>query len=126
MDDGDQRRTLVALGYATCACDRGLDHGHKGMACGLCASPFSAGTVSVTHHADTSALKRQLREALAALLDAGVVDRPGSRVTAMQAVQRTVLHATDEAYLDLDRSSAGIFCLKGLRSSLRELRVSAG
>lgn len=48
------------------------------------------------------------------------------RILAMLSLRRFVKHFNDETFLNLETSILGQFCLKSLRSSLRELRIAAG
>lgn len=47
------------------------------------------------------------------------------RVTAMTALRRLATHSKDPAFLDLESSSVGLWCMKSLSSSNRELRIAA-
>lgn len=49
-----------------------------------------------------------------------------SRVLAMLALRRYVAHSQSSAILDLQVSVLGMWCLKSLKSSVRELRIAAG
>jgi len=48
------------------------------------------------------------------------------RVAAMIALRRLIRHTENVSYLDLGSSYLGQWCLQSLRSSQRELRISAG
>jgi len=48
------------------------------------------------------------------------------RVAAMVSLRKLIMHTENVAYLDLAQSYLGQWCLQSLRSSLRELRISAG
>ncbi len=48
------------------------------------------------------------------------------RIAAMLALRKLIMHTDNTAYLDLTQSYLGQWCLQSLRSSLRELRISAG
>lgn len=48
------------------------------------------------------------------------------RVQAMIALRHFVVHFRDSEFLDLETSKLGQWCLKSLRSSMRELRIAAG
>ncbi|KHO10999.1 hypothetical protein MAA_11390 [Metarhizium robertsii ARSEF 23] len=48
------------------------------------------------------------------------------RVAAMIALRRLVIHCEDAAFLNIETSVPGQWCLQSLNSSVRELRVAAG
>ncbi|KAK5991079.1 Protein kinase rad3-like protein, partial [Cladobotryum mycophilum] len=48
------------------------------------------------------------------------------RVAAMIALRRLILHCEDTAFLNLETSGPGQWCLQSLNSSIRELRIAAG
>ena len=51
---------------------------------------------------------------------------PRPRIAAMTTLRRLIMHTENAAYLDLANSYLAQWCLQSLRSSLRELRISAG
>jgi serine/threonine-protein kinase ATR len=48
------------------------------------------------------------------------------RVQGMLALHHFATHFKEGAFLDLETSTLGQWCLKSLRSSMRELRIAAG
>jgi serine/threonine-protein kinase ATR len=48
------------------------------------------------------------------------------RVQGMLALRHFAMHFKDGEFLDLETSKLGQWCLKSLRSSMRELRIAAG
>lgn len=48
------------------------------------------------------------------------------RVAALIAMKRLLSHFGNPIYLDISHSSIGRWCLQGLKSSIRDLRISAG
>lgn len=48
------------------------------------------------------------------------------RVAAILTMKRLLSHFENLAYLDISSSSFGRWCLQGLKSSMRDLRVAAG
>lgn len=44
----------------------------------------------------------------------------------MVCLRRLIVHADDQASLDLETSELGKWCLQSLQSSVRELRIAAG
>jgi serine/threonine-protein kinase ATR len=48
------------------------------------------------------------------------------RVLGMLALRAFVMHFKDSEFLNLETSNLGQWCLRSLRSSIRELRVAAG
>ena len=49
-----------------------------------------------------------------------------SRIAALLATRRLLTHSANVDRLDLSKSGLGQWCLKYLRSSLRDLRIAAG
>lgn len=48
------------------------------------------------------------------------------RVAALMAVKRFLSHFGNLAHLDITNSLFGRWCLQGLKSSMRDLRIAAG
>ncbi|OLN85738.1 Protein kinase rad3 [Colletotrichum chlorophyti] len=48
------------------------------------------------------------------------------RVVAMISMRRIIVHVIDKQHLDLETSPLGQWCLQGLHSSIRELRIASG
>lgn len=90
-----------------------------------------SGTLSVNHHTRASEWDEKHRN-LAYKLLVKLLDQPclqkskNLRVWSMIAVECICSHSTASKYLDLNISSAGKWCLQGLRSSAREVRIAAG
>lgn len=54
------------------------------------------------------------------------IDSRRSRVLATLAIKTFAVHFRNEKFLNLDTSELGQWCLRGLKSSMREMRIAAG
>lgn len=92
--------------------------------CSLCDAGNAVGLVKPTWDGKPS---EEIFLTILKLLEGNYVQgsaRP--RVAAMIALRRLIMHTQNVSYLDLGTSYLGQWCLQSLRSSLRELRISAG
>ncbi|KAJ2903302.1 uncharacterized protein MKZ38_010119 [Zalerion maritima] len=73
-----------------------------------------------------SQLKTMILELLSGLIEHPAFNESRKpRVVAMMVLRKVILHSEDVAFLDLETSTLGQWCLKSLHSSVRELRVAA-
>jgi serine/threonine-protein kinase ATR len=118
------------LGYVPCASagTLTLNYDREGNVsdrkCSVCESGGPASAVAANYD-DTLAA-----EAIATFVK--LIDLPDfeesrrPRVQAMLTLRHFAMHFKDREFLDLETSKLGQWCLKSLRSSMRELRVAAG
>lgn len=118
------------LGYVPCASagTLTLNYDREGNVsdrkCSVCESGSPTSSVAANYD-DTLAA-----EAIATFVK--LIDLPDfeesrrPRVQAMLTLRHFALHFKDREFLDLETSKLGQWCLKSLRSSMRELRVTAG
>lgn len=133
LSESDQCSVIDLLGYACCAADGATmlsfpkrNNKKKGdllIECPLCTSSCSLAR-------NQSCLDRDAKSSIAVAFNA-LVDLPDfngkrrPRVTAMLALRRLAAHSQDIWFLDLESSSIGLWCMKSLSSSNRELRLAA-
>ncbi|KKA30143.1 hypothetical protein TD95_002801 [Thielaviopsis punctulata] len=122
---------LEFLSHVVCAADETLDvetdpampHTVTAISCAYCLTPEVA---PLDDTPASAALKKQVLQALTTLVGSGQLDRPPRpRVVAMLALQKVAVHVHGEELYDLEKSALGLWCLKSLRSSVRELRIAA-
>jgi serine/threonine-protein kinase ATR len=129
LGDPNQCQLLLLLGYVCCATDGTLiiqstaSEQTPQFYCAYCSAEPE--TREVPKCIDSDA-KSAVLDSFKALVDTSSFNelrRP--RVEAMVVLRRLVRHSNDSAFLDLEFSSAGIWCMRSLHSSFRELRIAA-
>ena len=125
-----QCRSFDLIGLVACAGAGTLGGKHNTSAlashgtCSLCDTGSALGSTKSTWHGKPS---DEIFLTLLKLIEGKHVQvsaRP--RVAAMVALRRLIMHTENVSYLDLGNSYLGQWSLQSLRSSLRELRISAG
>lgn len=121
---------MKQLGYVPCASagTLTLSYDREGNACdrkcSICESWAPRNAVAANYD-DTLAA-----EAIATFVK--LIDMPDfeesrrPRVQAMATLRHFAMHFKDSEFLDLETSKLGQWCVKSLRSSMRELRIAAG
>ncbi|KAK9420883.1 putative Phosphatidylinositol 3 [Seiridium unicorne] len=130
LSDSDQCSVIDLLGYACCATDGAVTPD----------SPLGSNGASTLHCAicDSRNIWRQKTNCLDPVAKAAIleifkvlVDMPDfnglrrPRVIAMIGLRRLATHSQDPVLLDLESSSVGLWCMRSLSSSNRELRIAA-
>jgi serine/threonine-protein kinase ATR len=130
LSEPDQCSVVDLLGHISCATDGTLipepQLGTLGTATFQCVACRRDNLLR-------SKLTREDHVAKAMILTTfeALVDRPefnglrSPRVVAMNVLRRLTTHSQDANFLDLETSSLGLWCMKCLSSSNRELRISA-
>lgn len=95
------------------------------MSCSFCSGPSRhSGLPPEGTHARA---KKEAYTAFARLIELPVFQqcrRP--RVVAMMALRRFALHSIEPDFLNVQTSPLASWCVKSLKSSIRELRIAAG
>ena len=131
LSDDDQCSVYAVFGQMACAGARGLssplagnDKMHSLWQCSVCDVPQARRLSKETWEGSDS---EELFLVAAKLVKMQHLQRAtGPRVAAMAAIKRLLSHTKDVTYLDLNTSAFGQWCLRALRSSMRELRIAAG
>jgi serine/threonine-protein kinase ATR len=130
LSNADRCRAMRQLGYIPCASagTLTLNYDRDGNVyetrCSICESEGPASTVAANYDDALAA------EAIATFVK--LIDLPDfeesrkPRVQAMVTLRHFAMHFKDSEFLDLETSKLGQWCLKSLRSSMRELRIAAG
>jgi len=121
---------MKQFGYIPCASAGALmlNYDRKGnicdRKCSICESGGAAKAIETNYDHTLAA------EAIATFIK--LIDLPEfeesrrPRVQAMVTLRHFAMHFKDSEFLDLETSKLGQWCLKSLRSSMRELRIAAG
>ena len=131
VDDNKKSQVLELLGRAPCAADGTLVIDRTGpgeqpkMTCSFCSGPKRYGGLPPS---DANAKAKE--EAYAAF--ARLVGLPAfqeskrPRVVGMMALRSFALHSIEPEFLNVQTSPLASWCVKSLKSSVRELRIAAG
>lgn len=99
---------------------RGQVHNQE---CSVCDVAMEPRRTRSAEHSDMNGLVTTV-ENLIELTQKAKSRRP--RIAALLATRRLLTHSANLDRLDLSKSGLGQWCLKYLRSSLRDLRIAAG
>ena len=129
--EDDHVRAFSVIGQIACAMgakvpDSGIsgDSGLKQLRCTVCdVSMGSRRLINLCEHSDAEGLFNAIAN-LYQLAQKAKLNRP--RVAAIIAMKRLLSHFGNLAHLDVSNSSIGRWCLQGLKSSMRDLRIAAG
>ncbi len=131
LSEDDQAAAFSIMGRLSCAWANTLsgsmvqirEHAHK-QQCSICDVTMGPRrTSSFAEHSDMDGLFMAI-EKLIELTQKVKSRRP--RIAALLATRRLLTHSASVDRLDLSKSGPGQWCLKYLRSSLRDLRIAAG
>ena len=131
MNDDKKCEIVELLGRAPCAADGTLSFhtletkAQPTMSCSFCSGPKA--TTSLPPDCTNSRAKSEAYSAFARLIELPAFQqcrRP--RVVAMMALRRFILHSTEPAFLNIQGSPLASWCVRSLKSSIRELRIAAG
>ncbi|ETS84314.1 hypothetical protein PFICI_02339 [Pestalotiopsis fici W106-1] len=130
IGEKDQCTLLDLLGHACCATFDGFAIksllGKKGSStfqCRTCShNTMPQEKPSCCEPGARSSILAAFR-AVVDMPDFNVLRRP--RVAAMTTLRRLVTHSPDSDFLDLETSTIGLWCMKSLSSSNRELRIAS-
>ncbi|KAH6604197.1 hypothetical protein Trco_007643 [Trichoderma cornu-damae] len=123
----NQSQALDLLSRICCVVDNSTRTPSTGspsapITCPICDEGSSGLPAISSHNAKGEA--RQIFSKVIRLVSFSESRRP--RIAAMIALRRLILHCEDAAFLNLETSGPGQWCLQSLNSSIRELRISAG
>lgn len=130
LNNADRCRAMKQLGYIPCA-GAGtltLSYDRDGKICDRnCSICDSGRLVSVTAISYDEALAAEAIATFTRLIDLPDFEESRTpRIQAMLALRHFAMHFKESSFLDLETSMLGQWCLKSLRSSMRELRIAAG
>lgn len=130
LSEEDQSAAFSIMGRLSCAWantlsgstvpTRGQVHNQE---CSICDIAMEPRRTSIAEHPDMDGLVTTV-ENLIELTQKAKSRR--SRIAALLATRRLLTHSANVDRLDLSKSGLGQWCLKYLRSSLRDLRIAAG
>ncbi|KAJ4386405.1 serine/threonine-protein kinase M1 [Gnomoniopsis smithogilvyi] len=118
---------IELLTRLSCACDDTLILTRAGsgvIQCSFCSRQESSEPRPICRDTVTQSLVSIVFTKLVTL--ASFRESQRSRVVAMIALRRVILHSEDPELFDLEKSVLGQWCLQSLQSSVRELRIAAG
>ncbi|UKZ81191.1 hypothetical protein TrVFT333_008963 [Trichoderma virens FT-333] len=127
-NQSNQSLALDLLSRICCVVDNNtrmkgsLDSISAPITCPICDESASSAPKISSHNAKGEA--RQIFSKVVRLPSFSESRRP--RIAAMITLRRLILHCEDAAFLNLETSGPGQWCLQSLNSSIRELRISAG
>lgn len=130
LEEYQQILVLKLLGDMHCSngCSSETAKGinESSIRCEYCGKISSQGfTPSISDYSDDQSCLGQ--DILITLLESDTVQSSKYlRVKGMNAIRQAACHTRNASRLDLNESSVGKWCLQGLRSSFRELRIAAG
>ncbi|KAH6705183.1 protein kinase-like protein rad3 [Leptodontidium sp. MPI-SDFR-AT-0119] len=129
----DQCKAVEYLGRIPCALSGKLSLAReKGKIvdsrCSICDGVKLQDVVDIPHDkaACSAIAKGSIQTFTKLMLSRAFAESRRPRVLAMFALKRFATHFTDPEFLDLEVSPLGQWCLKSLKSSIRELRLAAG
>ncbi|PHH51422.1 Protein kinase rad3 [Ceratocystis fimbriata CBS 114723] len=129
MSLGDKCLIIELISHFACAADKTLEMDIDHVAhtttihCGYCQTPEVAPMKDTEQSLLAKSMLFQTLTQLIALPEFESSRKP--RVVAMLALQKLALHFHSADLYDLEQSKLGLWCLKSLRSSIRELRIAA-
>jgi serine/threonine-protein kinase ATR len=131
LNDADRCKAIEYLGRIPCASSSYLTVTRVGgkvvkTTCLLCEGMEFPNSVDRDEHMFQDISRDTFLTLSNLVKSAAFLDSRRPRVLAMLALRRFALHFEDPELLDLEVSPLGQWCLSGLSSSMRELRVAAG
>jgi serine/threonine-protein kinase ATR len=130
LNNADRCKSMEYLGQVPCASSGSLTvvHGQAGTIRSLkCAICEGASLTTLTTERPNERVSREAILTFSKLISSSAfLDSRRPRVMAMIALRKFAVHSTDPAFVNLETSSLGQWCLQSLQSSIRELRVAAG
>jgi serine/threonine-protein kinase ATR len=131
LDDANRCEAIRQLGNIPCAAygslqstrsQNGLLPGFKCFLCEGSPQPPSA----ILGEARCRKISTEAIETFSKLVESpAFLDSRRPRVLAMVVLKQFAVHFTDPSFLDFEQSTLAQWCLKSLRSSIRELRIAA-
>lgn len=130
LSEEDQSAAFSIMGRLSCAWantlsgstvpTRGQVHNQE---CSICDIAMEPRRTSIAEHPDMNGLVTTVENLIESTQKA---KSRRSRIAALLATRRLLAHSANVDRLDLSKSGLGQWCLKYLRSSLRDLRIAAG